>query len=60
MDALESVGISVSHRIIGDALKVRGFSLQFNRKRFEGKSHPDRDNTIRNKFFGWHKNRNYF
>jgi len=42
-DALESAGISVSHRIIGDALKAHGFSLQSNRKRFEGKSHPDRD-----------------
>jgi hypothetical protein len=41
--ALKSIGISVSHRIIGDALRTRGFSLQSNRKRFEGKSHPDRD-----------------
>jgi transposase len=39
--ALKSVGISVSHRIIGDALKAHGFSLQSNRKRFEGNSHPD-------------------
>ena len=42
-DALKSVGISASHRIIGDALKSHGFSLQSNRKRFEGISHPDRD-----------------
>jgi transposase len=41
--ALKSVGISVSHRIIGDALKSHGFSLQSNRKRFEGSNHPDRD-----------------
>ena len=27
-EALQSAGISVSHRIIGDALKARGFSLQ--------------------------------
>jgi transposase len=42
-NALKSRGISASHRIIGDALKSRGFSLQSNRKRFEGNSHPDRD-----------------
>ena len=41
--ALKSVGISASYRIIGDALKAHGFSLQSNRKRFEGGSHPDRD-----------------
>jgi transposase len=41
--ALKSMDIAVSHRIIGDALKSHGFSLQSNRKRFEGKSHPDRD-----------------
>ena len=40
---LKSVGISVSHRIIGEALKAHGFSLQSNRKRFEGTSHSDRD-----------------
>ena len=42
-NALKSRGISASHRIIGDALKSRGFSLQSNRKQFEGNSHPDRD-----------------
>jgi transposase len=41
--ALKAIGISASHRIIGDALKEHGFSLQSNRKRFEGKSHEDRD-----------------
>jgi len=41
--ALKSVGISVSHRIIGEALKAHGFSLQSNRKRFEGSGHSDRD-----------------
>jgi transposase len=40
---LKSTGISVSHRIIDDALKNHGFSLQSNRKRFEGKGHCDRD-----------------
>jgi transposase len=42
-DALKSIGIFASHRIIGDSLKAHGFSLQSNRKRFEGSSHPDRD-----------------
>ena len=42
-DALKSIGISASYRIIGDALKEHGFSLQSNRKCFEGSSHPDRD-----------------
>lgn len=41
--ALKAIGISVSHRIIGDALKANGFSLQSNRKRFEGNTHEDRD-----------------
>ena len=41
--ALKSIGISASHRIIGDSLKAHGFSLQSNRKRFEGSSHEDRD-----------------
>ena len=41
--ALKSIGICASHRIIGDALKEHGFSLQSNRKQFEGKSHADRD-----------------
>ena len=41
--ALKEVGISTSHRIIGDSLKAHGFSLQSDRKSFEGKSHQDRD-----------------
>ena len=41
--ALKSLGINASYRIIGEALKEHGFSLQSNRKQFEGKSHPDRD-----------------
>jgi hypothetical protein len=41
--ALKQSGFSVSYRIIGDALKLKGFSLQSNRKRFEGSSHIDRD-----------------
>jgi hypothetical protein len=41
--ALKATGVSASHRIIGDSLKANGFSLQSNRKCFEGKSHQDRD-----------------
>ena len=41
--ALKEEGINVSYRVIGDALKNNGFSLQANRKTFEGKGHKDRD-----------------
>jgi len=41
--ALKQIGISVSYRIIGEALKEHGFSLQSNRKQYEGESHEDRD-----------------
>jgi hypothetical protein len=41
--AMKAAGFSVSHRIIGDALKAHGFSLQSNRKRYEGSGHKDRD-----------------
>jgi len=41
--ALKECGIIASHRIIGNALKQHGFSLQANRKTFEGKGHKDRD-----------------
>ena len=41
--ALKQYGISASYRIIGEALKQHGFSLQANRKTFEGKGHKDRD-----------------
>lgn len=40
---LKKVGIKASYRIIGDELKKRGFSLQSNRKTYEGKGHKDRD-----------------
>ncbi len=40
---LKKSGLYASHRIIGDALKSEGFSLQANKKRHEGKGHPDRD-----------------
>ena len=41
--ALKEKNISVSHRIIGEALKINGFSLQSNRKCFEGSNHKDSD-----------------
>lgn len=42
-EALKSTDINVSYRIIGDALKRHGFSLQANRKTYEGKGHKDRN-----------------
>jgi transposase len=41
--SLRAIGVSASYRIIGEALKSHGFSLQSNRKRFEGNTHKDRD-----------------
>lgn len=41
--ALKKEGVTVSHRIIGEQLKEKGFSLQANRKTYEGKGHADRD-----------------
>ncbi|GHT08332.1 hypothetical protein FACS189426_03680 [Bacteroidia bacterium] len=41
--ALKARGIDVSHRVIGESLKANGFSLQANRKTFEGRGHADRD-----------------
>lgn len=35
--------IDVSYRVIGEKLKEKGFSLQSNRKTYEGKGHIDRD-----------------
>jgi transposase len=35
--------LSVNHRSIGEVLKSNNFSLQANRKTYEGKTHPDRD-----------------
>jgi hypothetical protein len=41
--ALQAQGHAVSHTLVGEILKDRGFSLQGNRKTTEGASHPDRD-----------------
>jgi len=42
-EELKKEGYNVSHKLVGELLKEKGFSLQANRKTFEGKSHPDRD-----------------
>jgi hypothetical protein len=41
--ALKKEGVAASYRIIGEGLKEKGFSLQANRKTYEGKGHKDRD-----------------
>ena len=40
---LKSRGYPISYNLVGLLLKEQGFSLQANRKTYEGKSHPDRD-----------------
>ncbi|MHC1774334.1 MAG: ISAzo13 family transposase [Lentimicrobium sp.] len=40
---LKYKGFNVSHKLVGEILKEKGFSLQANRKTDEGKSHPDRN-----------------
>ena len=40
---LKLKGFNVSHKLVGEILKEKGFSLQSNRKTDEGKSHPDRN-----------------
>jgi transposase len=44
---LQSMGHSVSHRMIADLLHDAGYSLQGNRKTLEGTTHPDRDAQFR-------------
>jgi hypothetical protein len=41
--ALREEGFVVSARTVAGLLQAHQYSLQSNRKRFEGKSHPDRD-----------------
>ena len=38
-----SMGLDVSHKLVGELLNEEGFSLQANRKTYEGKNHPDRN-----------------
>ena len=40
---LKRQGYNISHKLVGELLKAKGFSLQANRKTYEGKGHPDRD-----------------
>lgn len=42
-DEFKKLGYNISHKLIGELLKEKGFSLQANRKTYEGKGHPDRD-----------------
>ena len=40
---LGEFGHKISHTVVGELLKARGFSLHANRKTKEGSDHPDRD-----------------
>jgi len=42
-EELKQIGYNISHKLVGEILKKKGFSLQANRKTYEGKGHPDRD-----------------
>ena len=42
-DELSRQGFHVSHTKVGELLKIKGYSLQANRKTREGKQHPDRN-----------------
>jgi DNA-binding phage protein len=40
---LGALGHKISHTVVGELLKAKGFSLHANRKTEEGSDHPDRD-----------------
>jgi len=40
---LKALGFNVSYKLVGEILNEEGFSLQANRKTYEGKNHPDRN-----------------
>jgi transposase len=42
-DELINMGHKTNHQSVSDLLRQLGYSLKSNRKRYEGKSHPDRD-----------------
>src|SRR3954463_2009951 len=42
-EELERMGHATSHRMVAELLHGSGYSLQANRKTFEGKGHPDRN-----------------
>ena len=43
---LKSQGFQISHTKVGQLLKELGYSLQSTRKRYEGRSHPDRNSQF--------------
>ena len=45
-EELNQMDYSVSHMTVGRILQDIGYSLQSNRKRFEGSNHPDRDSQF--------------
>jgi transposase len=45
-DELKKTGYNVSHKLVGELLKKKGFSLQANSKTYEGNGHPDRDSQF--------------
>jgi len=45
-EELKKIGYNVSHKLVGEMLKKKGFSLQANSKTYEGKGHPDRDSQF--------------
>jgi hypothetical protein len=46
-EGLKAMGHATSRRMVADLLNELGYSLQANRKTFEGESHPDRNAQIR-------------
>jgi len=60
-EGLKSQNYNISHTLVGQILKDNDFSLQANRKTYEGKSQPDRDaqfNYIHQKVLAFQKARN--
>lgn len=45
-EELQNKGYKVSHTVVADMLKLLNYSLQSNRKRHEGGSHPDRNSQF--------------
>ena len=44
---LKAKGHNISVRSVANLLRAQGYSLQSNRKRYEGKQHPDRDGQFK-------------
>jgi hypothetical protein len=45
-DELQKMGYKVSHTVVSEMLKLLNYSLQTNKKRHEGGSHPDRNSQF--------------